>query len=368
MLALLAAVLGAFAIWKYHSIQVGMKLMQSSYSPPTVSTVKAGMQDWQPNLNSIGTLRAVNGADLSSEVSGIVSTLSFDSGKDVERNTVLVQLRAADDIAKLKSLEASAKLAQLTLDRDMKQLKAEAISKAAVDNDVATLKSAKAQVEAQQATIEKKIIRAPFAGHLGIRQVDLGQFLNPGATIVTLQQLNPIYVDFTLPEQALSSLHVGQKVALKTDAVDGEAFTGKITALNSKIDDATRNISVRATLKNSEHKLLPGMFAHVAIDAGQIAHHITLPQTAIVFNTYGNTVFLVEHKTDNDATKPELSVQQRVVITGETRGDQVAVLSGIKEGDEIVSSGQVKLRNGMGINISNDNQPANDPNPKPHEQ
>ena len=366
MLVLLALVAGAFVAWKIHAMHVGMQQMAAGWSPPTVSTTTAAMQDWQPRLETIGNLRAINGADLSSEVAGIVSELSFDSGGDVEKDAVLVQLRADDDIARLHALQATAQLAQVTLARDMKQLKAQAISQAAVDNDAAALHNAQAQADAQQAVVDKKTIRAPFAGHLGIRQVDVGQYLNPGATIVTLQQLDPIYTDFMLPEQALPKLETGQKVTLTTDAYPGQDFIGKIAAISSKIDEATRSIGVRATFENPDHKLLPGMFGHVIIDTGVVEHYITLPQTAIVFNTYGNTVYLVQHKEGDDSGKQ--TVQQSVVTTGESRGDQVAILSGVKEGDEVVTSGQVKLRNGMAVNISNATQPANDADPKPHEQ
>jgi membrane fusion protein, multidrug efflux system len=320
-------------------------------------------QDWQQQLDAVGTLRAINGADLSSEVAGIVSQLSFDSGGDVEKDAVLVQLRDDDDIARLHALDATAKLAQLTLDRDLKQLKEQAVSQAAVDNDVAALNNAKAQADAQQAVIDKKTIRAPFAGHLGIRQVDIGQYLNPGAVVVTLQQLDPIYIDFNMPEKDLSLINVGQKVVAHIDAMSGTAFDGEIAAINSKVDEATRNIQARAIFKNPDHKLLPGMFANVSVTVGEPQKLLTLPQTAITYNPYGDTVFVVT-KDDND--KPV--AQQNFVTVGATRGDQIAVLTGIKEGDEIVTSGQLKLRNGVPLIINNDIQPKNDANPKPEDR
>jgi membrane fusion protein (multidrug efflux system) len=368
MLVLLALVAGSFAAWKIHAMHAGMAQMAASFTPPSVSTEKATIQDWQPKLDSIGTVRAINGTDLSSEVAGIVQSIEFDSGLDVAKDAVLVQLRADDDIARLHALDASAKLAQITLDRDMKQLKVQAVSQAAVDSDTASFNNAKAQVDAQQAIIDKKTIRAPFAGHLGIRQVDIGQYLNPGTPIVSLQQLDPIFVDFTLPEQSLPRIVLGQKVTLKTDTYPDIAFEGKITSINSKIDISTRNISVRATFDNPDHKLLPGMFAHIDVDSGDVQHFITLPQTAIVFNTYGNTVYLIQNKPAADGQKDQTTVQQSVVVTGETRGDQVAVISGVKEGDEVVTSGQVKLRNGMPVTVVNGKTPPNDPNPTPHEQ
>ncbi len=366
LLVVLALVVAAFIGWKIHAMHVGMQQMAAGFAPPSVSTVKAVYEDWQPQLQAVGSLRAVNGANLSSEVAGIVEDIKFESGSDVEAGAVLVQLRAEDDIAKLASLQAAAKLAQINFDRDTKQLKAQAISQAAVDADAAMLDSDKAQVNEQQAVVDKKTIRAPFSGHLGIRQVDIGQYLNPGTAIVALQQLDPIYADFTLPEQALSQLALGQKMTLKSDAQAGQDFTGKITAINSIVDEATRNISIRAALDNPDHKLLPGMFANVIVDVAQPVKHLTLPQTAVVYNTYGNTVYIVQ-KSDEEG-KPPLTVQQSVIVTGETRGDQVTVLSGIKEGDQIVTSGQVKLHSGMPVSINNDVQPANEPNPEPHEQ
>ena len=366
MVILLAAATAAFVGWKMHSMSEGMKAMSAGFTPPAVSTIKASLQDWQPQLHAVGSLRAVNGADLSAEVAGIVEDIKFDSGGDVEAGAPLVQLRAEDDIAISNRFRPPRSLPKSTTTRDQKQLKVQAVSQATVDADIANLASAMALVAEQQAIVDKKTIRAPFAGHLGIRQVDIGQYLNPGTAIVTLQQLDPIYIDFALPEQSLPRLSLGQNVTVKSDANADQSFTGTIAAINSKIDEATRNIQVRATLANPDHKLLPGMFADVTVDVGTPEKFVTLPQTAIVYNTYGNTVYLVQKS--NEEGKPPLTAQQSVVITGETRGDQVTVLSGVKDGDEVVTSGQVKLRSGSPITINNEVQPSNDPNPKPHEQ
>ena len=348
-------------------MMVGMgtkKFLSSMPIPPqSVSTTVAAVQDWQQELDAVGTVRAVNGADLSSELAGIVEQTSIKSDSDVQQGTVLVRLRAEDDIANLRSLQASATLAQITLDRDMKQLKAQAISQATVDSDTATLNSDKAKVDAQQALIDKKTIRAPFSGHLGIRQVDVGQYLNAGTPIVTLQQLDPIYVDFNLPEQALGQIAVGQNVSAHIEALPGDSFDGKISSINAKIDEATRNIQVRATFTNPDQTLLPGMFAHITALVGDPQKLITLPQTSITYNPYGNTVFLVATDKDGKAT-----AQQSFVTAGATRGDQISILSGVKEGDEIVTSGQLKLRNGVPLKINNDIQPSNDINPKPEDK
>lgn len=369
MLVVVALVLGGIFGYKIFSGIMFKKYMASMGAPTqTVSSTKAMPMDWQPHLDAVGTVHAINGADLSAEIAGIVETIDFESGTDAKEGQVLAHLRAEDDIAKLHSLEATAKLAQITVDRDQKQLKAQAISQATVDADIANLSNTTAQVAEQQAIIDKKTIRAPFDGRLGIRQINLGQYLNPGTPVVTLQQLDPIYIDFTLPEQALSQIKAGDKVTAKTDTAPNETFEGQITSINSKIDEATRNIQVRATFKNADAKLLPGIFASVAIDVGTLQHFLTLPQTAIVYNTYGNTVYLVEHGDDSDPNKPKLSAKQAVVVTGETRGDQVAIISGVKEGDEVVTSGQIKLRSGSPITINNDVQPLNDASPTPHEQ
>jgi membrane fusion protein (multidrug efflux system) len=340
------------------------KYMTAAGAPvQTVSSAKAALQDWQPNLAAIGTIHAVNGADLSAELSGIVESIDFESDSDAAKGQILVRLRAEDDIAKLHSLQATAKLAEINFERDQKLLAAKAISQAAVDTDIANLAEAAAQVSQQQAIVDKKVIRAPFAGHLGIRQVNLGQYLNPGSPIVSLQQLDPIYVDFTLPENALPQIQVGQKVAARIKDGDADTFAGKITAIKSKVDEATRNIQVRATFRNPDEKLLPGMFANAKVEVGAPARYITLPQTAITFNPYGDTVYVID---SSDASKPV--AKQVFVTTGETRGDQVAVLTGINEGDEIVTAGQLKLRNGSPVKINNEIQPTDDPNPKPADQ
>ncbi len=339
------------------------KFLSTMAEPPqTVSTLQATSQEWQQTLDAVGTLRAVNGTDLSAEVAGIVDKLSFDSGSDIKQGAVLAHLRDDDDAARLHALAATAKLAALTLERDQKQVEAQAVSQATIDNDTATLNTAKAQLDAQQALVDKKTIRAPFAGHLGLRQVDVGQYLNPGATVVTLQQLDPIYIDFSLPEQALAQIAANQKVVAHIDALPDVAFEGKVSAINAKIDEATRNVQVRATFSNADHKLLPGMFTHLAVTVGGAQKQLTLPQSAITYNPYGDTVYVVDKKDD------KLTAQQTFVTVGATRGDQIAIMTGVKEGDEIVTSGQLKLHNGAPLIVNNEIQPKNDANPKPEDK
>ena len=360
MLIAVGVVLGGFVAFQNFKAHIIGQVMASLANPPqTVSTVTAGLQDWQPQVEAVGSLRAVNGADLSLEVSGIVDQIDFNSGDDVAAGAVLLRLRSADDEAKLQALQATADLAQVTYDRDVKQWKAQAISQATVDADTFNLKNARAQVEQQKAMLDKKVLRAPFAGHLGIRAVDVGQYLNAGTTVVTLQALDPIYADFFLPQQALDQVKIGQAISAKVDTYPDQHFAGKITAINPQVDTSSRNVQVRATLGNANRRLLPGMYATVDIDIGSPQRHITLPQTAIAYNPYGSTVFLVEQEGS------ARSAQQTFVTTGAKRGDQVAVLSGVKEGDVVVTAGQMKLRNGSPVMIDNKVQPTSDAAPTP---
>jgi membrane fusion protein (multidrug efflux system) len=361
---LVALLVGGVFGWQAFVGSFFKKFMeQAAAAPQTVSTVTAARTSWQAQVHAIGSLRAVRGSDLSAQASGVVDAIAFDSGNDVPAGKVLLKLRPNDDFAKLDQLEAAAELAGQTLKRDQEQFTAQAVSQAVIDTDVSTLKAARAQVIAQRALIDEKIVKAPFAGRLGIRQVDLGQYLAAGTTIVTLQALDPILIDFYVPQQALKDVHPGQAVSASVDTFPGVAFPGVIESINSKVDSASRNVQIRASFANADHRLVPGMFASVSIDAGSATNEITLPQTAITYNPYGNTVFVVEHGTSGG--KPRDTVQQRFVKLGDTRGDQVAVLSGIAPGDVVVSAGQMKLRNGTAIAINNAVQPTDEPTPTP---
>ena len=365
MLVLFGVVLGGlfgFKVFVNGKIKEAMAGMANT--PQTVSAAKAESSDWQPTIDAVGSLRAVRGADLSLEVPGVVEEILFQSGDEVQAGQILLRLRGEDEIAKLQSLEATAQLAQITYDRDVQLFKARAISQAVVDNDEANLRNFKAQVAQQKAIVDKKTLRAPFAGRLGLRQVDLGQFLSAGTVIATLQSLDPIFVDFLLPQQAVAQLAVGAKVEAKVDAFPDRMFTGKITAINPKIETASRNIQVRATLPNADQKLLPGMFATVQLETGAAQRLITLPQTAVSYNPYGSLVYLVDDKGKDADGKPQLTARQVFVTTGATRGDQVAILKGVAEGDMVVTSGQIKLRNGVPVVVDNRVVPKNDPDPK----
>ncbi|HEY4920864.1 MAG TPA: efflux RND transporter periplasmic adaptor subunit [Xanthobacteraceae bacterium] len=359
--ALVLAVIFGFQAFKGMMIK---KFMATLASPPqTVSTSKIGTSEWQSKVEAVGSLRAVKGADLSLEVAGVVGTISFNSGDDVAEGAPLLKLRSEDDVAKLESLQATAALNQITYDRDMKQLKINAVSQATLDTDAANLKNAKAQVAQQQAILDKKFLRAPFAGHIGIRSVDVGQYLGPGTIIVTLQALDPIYLDFFVPQQDVDRMKLNQAVTMHVDAFPNQTFTGEISAVNPKVDANSRNVQIRATLPNPDHRLLPGMYATVDIPTGAPQKLITLPQTAITYSPYGDTVYVVEQNGKDADGKPKLTARQTFVTTGATRGDQVAVLKGVKEGDTIVTAGQLKLHNGSVVLIDNSITPTADAAP-----
>ncbi len=365
MLALTALVLGGvFGFEAFRSSMIAKFMVTLTNPPQTVSTMTAASQEWQSRLEAVGSTRAVNGANLSGQVAGIVSALHFESGADVQKGDLLVELDAADDIAHLNALKATATLNKTTYDRDSTLGQTGAVSKEVVDTDKGNYMNALALVDQQQALVDEKSIRAPFAGRLGIRQVDLGQYLAPGTPIVALQQLDPIFIDFYMPQQALARVKVGQAVSVKIDTFPDRSFAGKISAINSQVDAATRNVQMRATVENKDKVLLPGMFATVDIDVAAPQKYVTLPQTAISYNSYGDIVYLVDDKGKDANGQPQLVARQIFVTTGETRGDQVAVLSGVKDGDTIVTAGQMKLHNGTPVKIDNTVQPANDPNPK----
>ena len=355
--------------------------------PQTVTATKVSSQDWQPALAAVGSVVPVRGVDVTTEIAGLVREIHFKSGQDVKKGDILVELNADSDKAQLDALNAAAELSASVLKRDKAQFDAQAIAQAQVDADSADLKSKRALAAQQQAIIDKKTIRAPFSGKLGITTVNPGQYVNPGDKIVTLQTIDPIYVDFNLPQKQIGALQVGQVVNVTSDGFAGVTFPGKITAISPKVDTATRNVVVEATLSNPKRQLLPGMFANASVEVGDKKHYLTLPQTAITYNPYGSTVFVVmtadeaaaagrDAAASGAASAPApataasgsgLVVQQAFVTTGETRGDQVAILKGLKEGQQVVTSGQLKLKNGTSIKIDNSVVPANSPNPTPQE-
>ena len=336
--------------------------------PATVSTMVVETSAWQPKLSSVGNVRAFRGVELSTEVGGLVQHVSIRSGVDVKEGELLIKLNDASDVAQLNSLKAMADLAQVINERDRQQLEIQAISKNVFDTSKADAKSKQAQVEQQTALVAKKNLKAPFSGRVGIVMINPGQFVNPGDKLLTLQTLDPIFVDFNLPQSNAEQIQVGQEIVVTTDAFKGASFTGKITAVSPKVDSNTRNIQIEAQLANPDKKILPGMFANVNIKLGDQLKMLTLPQTAVTYNPYGSTVFIAKPTGKKDKQgKPALEAQQVFVTTGPTRGDQVAILKGIDEGATVVTSGQLKLKNGTPLIVNNKVLPANSPNPQPQE-
>ncbi len=357
---------GAVFGYKAFQAQMNKRFMASHQMPPvTVSAIKAEVHPWQPQLKAVGSLRAVRGVDVTSEISGLVRTLHFKAGDEVREGHLLVRLNADADLAQLRSLEAAAELANTVYERDKKQFAVQAISQATLDADAADLKSKRAQVAQQRAVVDKKTIRAPFAGRLGISTVNPGQYMNPGDKIVTLQSLSSVYVDFFLPQQELSRVSLGQKVVVSSDTYPGRTFTGKITTINPKVETDSRNVQVEATINNLRHELFPGMYVSVEVKAGKEERYLTLPQTAVTYNPYGETVYIIEESGKGPDGSPILTAKQTFVALGPTRGDQVAVLKGIKEGDIVVTSGQLKLKSGSTVIINNQVRPSNDAAPQP---
>ena len=385
MLIGVTVLIGAIVGWNtFTAAQMKASMGSGGIPPATVSTTVARAQDWHENLGAVGTLRAFRGVDVSTEIAGLVSKVNFASGRDVESGTVLLELTSDVERAQLEALKVAAELAKTTLARDREQFTVQAVSQATIDNDEADLRSKTAQMTQQQATLEKKTIRAPFGGRLGISTVAPGQYLNAGDKIVPLQAIDPIYVDFYLPQQQISQVKRGQEVTVTSDAWPGREFNGKISAVNSTIDPSTRNIQVEATISNPQRDLLPGMYTKVNIQTGSTQRFITLPQSAILHNPYGEAIYLAQPATAASAgtagkpavapqgakagaTAPELVASQVFVTLGPTRGDQVAIVKGIEEGATVVTSGQMKLRNGTPLVVNNAVTPRSDPNPKPQE-
>ena len=336
--------------------------------PATVSTMIVQFEEWQPMLSSVGNMRAYRGVELSTGVEGLVEQVPVKSGMDVKEGSLLIKLVDAAEVAQLQSLKAQAELAKVINDRDKQQLAIQAISKNVFDTSAADAKSKRALVQQQEALIVKKNLRAPFSGRVGIVTLNPGQYVSPSDKLMTLQTIDPIFIDFTLPQSTVSAIDVGQSIALSTDAYKGVMFAGKITAISPKVDLNTRNIQVEALLANPDKKILPGMFANVNINLGDKVRLLTLPLTAVTYNPYGSTVFIAK-KTERLGKdgQPVLEAQQVFVTTGSTRGDQVAITKGLEAGATVVTSGQLKLKNGTPLIINNKVLPANSPNPKPQE-
>jgi len=367
MLGAVAAVVVILGVVKALQIRAAIAGMMSFRPPPeAVTTIVARQEEWPSTLQAIGTVTAVQGVTLSADLPGIVESIDFTSGKHVAAGDVLVRLDTRQEHAQLAAAEAQLELARLNLDRSKQLLAKGVVAQAEFDQVAAEAKQAEAHAGEIRATIERKTIRAPFAGVLGIRRVDRGQYLNGGDPIVPLEEMDPVYVNFSLPQQDVASLKVGSTVRVSADSIALPHSAGTITAINSVVDEATRNVQVQATLQNPRAQLRSGMFVNAEVLLDTHAGVVALPTSAISYAPYGNSVFIVGDMKGPDG-KTYRGVRQQFVQLGNSRGDQVAVLSGVKPGEEVVTSGVFKLRNGAAIVVNNQKQPDNNPAPRPED-
>ena len=365
MLTLTLLFVGALGFVKFKQIQTAIAQGAAFQPPPeAVTTIVAAQEQWPSTLNVIGTIAAVRGVTVSADLSGIVDQILFQSGDAVREGQVLVVLDTRQEQAQMAAAEAQRVLARLNFKRMQNLLDEKVISKAEFDASDATSRETEARVNEIRAAIERKTIRAPFTGVLGIRQVNKGQYLAGGDPVVPLQSLNPIYVNFGVPQQTIAQVHAGSSVRVTTENLANLAFNGRVTAVDSVVDETTRNIQVQATLANADGKLRPGMFVQAEMALGASQDVIAIPGSAISYAPYGNSVFVVSDM-KNDKGQPYRGVRQQIVTLGPARGDQIAVLSGLKAGDEIVTSGLFKLRNGAAVLVNNKVKPGNNVAPKP---
>ena len=347
VLLALGLVLGAMFGWKYYQAQKMAMLASMPPPPATVAAANVQAETWQPYLAAVGSLVASQGILVTTEVAGKVSAIRFESGQQVEAGTVLLEIDDSVEQAELAGIVAERRLAEQQFKRREDLLDSKTISRSDVDEAQLRLENAAAQLAAKQAVIAKKHITAPFGGWLGIRQVDLGEYIQPGTTIVPLEALVPIYVDYALPERHLDQISVGQAVEIEVQAFPGEVFTGHIAAVNPGIDPGTRSLQVRAVLQNPQARLRPGMFAEVRTVLPQRPAVLTLPQTAITYNPYGDSVFVIQEG------EAGASVQRRQVETGGVRNGRVEIVQGLQPGERVVVAGQVKLRNDQAVVVDN---------------
>jgi membrane fusion protein (multidrug efflux system) len=335
--------------------------------PEAVTTAVASLQTWEPLLTAVGSLAAVQGVTVTAELTGKVVQIAFTPGSLVKAGDLLVKQDTSSEEAQLRSAEAAAALAKLNMERLGKLLVERTIAQSQYDTAEASYKQAIAQADNIRASIAKKTIRAPFAGRLGIRLVNLGQVINEGEAIVSLQSLDPIYVNFSLPQQQLSSIQAGLVIRVTTDALPGRVVEGKITAINPQVDTATRNIRVQATVTNSDEHLRPGMYVNVTVVLAGREKVLAIPATAVLYAPYSDSVFIVEDPPEPNPGRPVKVVRQQFAQLGEKHGDFVAVRSGLKEGETIVSTGVFKLRNGQTVTVDNSLSPEFKLSPKPSE-
>ena len=367
MLVVMAALLGGLGFAKFRQVEAAIAQGTSYQPPPTaVTTVVAQKDTWPSTQSLIGTAAAIQGVTVSADLPGTIDKIHFESGQWVHEGDILVELDTRQERAQLASLEAQRDLAKINFGRAQELDKAGVISHSEYDNASAQQKATEAQVGDIRAAIARKTIHAPFSGSLGIRQVSLGQYLAAGQSIVSLQSLSPIYVNFGVPQQDTPKVIPGHVVRVTNSDLPGMGFTGRITALDSVVNEQTRNIQVQATVTNKDNKLRPGMFVQVELPMGQARQVVPIPASAINYAPYGDSVYIVSDMKDAKG-RMYRGVRQQVVKIEGTRGDQVAITSGINPGDEIVSSGVFRLRNGAPIQVNNTVKPTNNASPKPED-
>lgn len=370
MLLMLAAVvlfIGAIGSFKFLQIRAAIAAGAAWQPPPeAVTTIVAREARWPSTLSAIGTVTAVHGVVVSADLPGVVAGIDFESGSTVAEGAVLVRLDTRQEQAQLAAAEAQRKLTGLNLERSEQLLKNQVVAQAEYDRVAAEAAQADARVGEIEATIERKRIRAPFAGVLGIRRIDLGQYMNGGDAVVPLQSMDPVYVNFALPQQEVAALKLGAEVRVAADSLPAGGLAGRVTAVNSVVDEATRTVQVQATFRNTARRLRPGMFVQVQTTTGTGEPLVALPASAISYAPYGNSVFVVGDL-KGPGGKTYRGVEQRFVKLGDGRGDQVAIVSGVKAGEEVVTSGVFKLRTGAAIVIDNKVQPGNNPAAKPED-
>ena len=347
-------------------LQIGKMMSAPRVMPPTtVSSATVKEEDWAPTLSAVGSISAVQGAVVSSELAGVVSQIAFENGGTAKKGDLLVHLDASAEEAQLKSAEADLELARADLQRSRDLVGRKVISKAELDAAESKFKQKEGGVEQMRSMIAKKTVRAPFDGQLGIRQVNVGQMINSGQQVVQLTSLDSLFADFALPQQYLGQLKPGLEVHVTTDALPGRVFDGKVTAINSMVDSSTRNITLQATLENPDHALRPGMFAKAEVALPQKHKTLVVPGSAISYAPFGDSVFVIEKKKDEKTGKESEVIRQQFVRVGEARGDLGAITQGLKAGETVVSTGVFKLRNGMTVTINNDLAPNPQLNPHP---
>jgi membrane fusion protein (multidrug efflux system) len=347
-------------------LQIGKMMSTPNVMPPTtVSSATVKEEDWAPVLSAVGSISAVQGAVVSSELAGVVSQIAFENGRTAKKGDLLVQLDASAEEALLRSAEAEAELARQDLERTRGLASQKVVSKAELDAAQSKFNRLNAVVDQMRSNIRKKTIIAPFDGQLGIRQVNVGQMINAGQQVVPLTSLDPVFADFALPQQYLGQLKPGLEVHVTTDALPGRVFSGKLTAINSMVDSSTRNITLQATLENLDHALRPGMFAKAEVTLPEKHKTLVVPGSAISYAPFGDSVFVIDKQKDEKTGKESQVIRQQFVRVGEARGDFVAITQGLKAGEVVVGTGVFKLRNGMTVTVNNDLAPKPQINPKP---